>query len=93
MSKTTTEVKTIKLAHAKNGTISVAHIEEPYGEYSSPVASIAISKGEDEWKVHVPYENLDDLIKALNDARDLCSSVPHKQSHIKNLGADTGGGQ
>ena len=95
MSKNITKVKTLKLAHSKEGTISVAHIEQPYGQYSSPVASIAIAtSGEkDEWKVHIPYENLDELIEALNEARDVCTTVPHEQTHIKSLGADTGGGQ
>jgi hypothetical protein len=94
MSKKVTEVKTIKLAHAKDSTISVAHIEKPYGEYSSPVVSVAVfvSK-EHEYKVHIPYENLDELIAALNKARDLCSNLPHKQLHTKSLDADTGGGQ
>jgi len=96
MSKKILNVKTIKLAHSKDGTISVVHIEEPYGNHSSPVASISISPNEkkkDEWKVHIPYENLDELIQALNDARDICKGIEHEQPHTRTLGADTGGGQ
>ncbi len=95
MSKKIVDIKTLKLAHTKDGAISIAHIEKPYGEYSSPVVSIAISiSGEDQdWKVHIPYENLDDLITALNDARRVCDGLPHEPQHIMDLGADVGGGQ
>ena len=95
MSKKVTNIKTLELAHTKEGTISVAHIEEPYGEFSSPVASISISiNGKDEdWKVHVPYENIDELIESLNEARDLCKTIPHNSPHTMDLNADTGGGQ
>ena len=95
MSKKVTNIKTLKLAHTKEGTISVSHIEEPYGESSSPVASISISingKSED-WKVHIPYENVQELIKALNEARDFCENVPHHTLHTMDLNADTGGRQ
>jgi hypothetical protein len=94
MPKKTVEICTIKLAHTKKGTISIAHIEEPYGEHSSPVASIAIALDGDgsDWKVHIPYENLDEVIKALNDARDVCEGMPHRDKHTMDLGADTGGG-
>jgi hypothetical protein len=95
MSKKIVDIKTLKLAHTKDGAISVAHIEKPYGEYSSPVVSIAISiSGEDQdWKVHIPYENLDDLISALNEARRVCDGLPHEPQHTMDLGADIGGGQ
>lgn len=95
MPKKTIDIKTLRLAHSREGIISVCHIEKPYGEQSSPVVSVAVSmegKKED-WKVHIPYENLDDLIKALNEARKVCETLPHEQPHIMNLGADTGGGQ
>jgi len=94
MAKKTVEIRTMKLAHTKNGTISIAHIEQPYGEHSSPVASIGIAldgEGSD-WKVHIPYENLDDVIKALNEARDVCEGLPHKDPHTMDLGGDIGGG-
>jgi len=73
MAKSSKIIKTFKLHGTKSGTISVSHINEPYGEDSSPVVSIGISlKGdidEPDWKAHIPYENLDDLIDALNEAK------------------------
>lgn len=61
------------LAGTKNGMISISHLEEPYGSGSFPVVSIGISlkKSGDEpdWKAHIPYENLDELIAALQDAK------------------------
>ena len=61
------------LAGTKSGTISVSHLEEPYGSGSFPVVSIGISlkKAGDEpdWKAHIPYENLDELIAALQEAK------------------------
>ena len=73
MSKESKLLKTFKLAGTKSGTISVSHISEPYGEDSKPVVSVGISlKGdvsEPDWKAHIPYENIDDLIEALNEAK------------------------
>jgi len=61
--------KTIPLHGTKNGVISVTKIEEPYGEGSNTVASIGISLSGDsqkpDWKAHIPLENLDEVIKAL----------------------------
>ncbi len=60
---------TIALSGTKNGVISVTKIEEPYGKDSATVASIGISLAGDaenpEWKVHLPMDNLDEVIKAL----------------------------
>ena len=62
--------KTIALSGTKKGVISVAKIEEPYGQGSATVASIGISLAGDsenpEWKVHLPMDNLDEVIAALN---------------------------
>jgi len=59
----------INLSGTKNGVISVEKIDEPYGKNSASVASIGINlKGDasnPEWKVHIPFENLDEVIKAL----------------------------
>jgi len=67
-------IKTFALAGTKNGLISIAHINEPYGKESNPVVSIGISlKGdinEPDWKAHIPYENLDELIEALQEAKN-----------------------
>jgi len=66
-------IKTFSLAGTKQGVVSVAHINEPYGQESKPVVSIGISlKGdinEPDWKAHIPYENLDELIEALQEAK------------------------
>ena len=95
MPKKIVDVKTLDLAHTTDGKISVVHIEKPYGEHSSPVVSVGISVSgeEEEWKVHIPYENLDDVIKALLDARKVCDGLPHEQPHTMDLGSEIGGGQ
>ena len=71
--KKTTLLKTIPLANTKEGIITISHIEEPYGEGSKPVVSIGISlNGEEtkpDWKAHIPYENIDDVIEALKEAK------------------------
>ena len=74
MAKTHSEIKLFNLYGTKEGIVSVAHITEPYGPGSEPVVSIGISlKGNalnPEWKVHIPYENIDDLIEALKLAKE-----------------------
>ncbi len=65
--------KVIPLSGTKNGVISVTKIDEPYGEGSGTVASIGISlSGDDknpEWKVHIPLDNLEEVIKALSELK------------------------
>lgn len=65
--------KTIALSGTKNGVISVTKIDEPYGEGSATVASVGISlsgnANEPEWKVHIPLNNLDEVIKALEELK------------------------
>jgi len=71
--KKSTLIKTIPLANTKEGIISISHIDEPYGEGSKPVVSIGISlDGENtpDWKAHIPYENIDDVIEALKEAKE-----------------------
>ena len=67
----TTQIETIELAGTKKGTISIANITEPYGENTHEVTSIGISLVGDEveWKVHIPKENLDAVIEALQKAK------------------------
>lgn len=64
----------IALAGTKHGMISVSHLEEPYGNGSFPVVSIGISlknsAQEPDWKAHIPYENIDELINALKEAKE-----------------------
>ncbi len=64
------ELKQIPLAGTKNGIISIAKVIEPYGAGSDDVISIGIAlNGEDvEWKTHIPFDNLDEVITALQDA-------------------------
>ena len=64
-------IKEFPLANTNEGKISISHIEEPYGENSKPVVSIGISlNGEEvDWKAHIPYENIDDVIEALKEAK------------------------
>jgi len=73
--KKTKVIKSFPLANTKEGVITVSHINEPYGEDSKPVVSIGISlNGEDvDWKAHIPYENIDDVIDALQKAKELNS--------------------
>lgn len=65
--------KTIALNGTKKGVISITKIDEPYGKGSHSVASIGISlvgnTDEPEWKVHIPLENLDEVIEALTELK------------------------
>jgi len=69
MSAKATLETTIPLEGTNNGVISISKIEEPYGAGSNTVASIGISLAgnaeEPEWKVHLPLNNLDAVIDAL----------------------------
>jgi len=66
-------IKELALSGTQNGKISIGILEEPYGAGSSSVASIAISLNADskepDWKVHLPKENIDDVIAALTEAK------------------------
>ena len=66
-------IREIPLASAENGVITVATVEEPYGEESAPVVSVGIwlnkENEEPDWKVHIPVENLDEVIAALQEAK------------------------
>ena len=61
--------KVIDLSGTAKGVISIAKLEEPYGKDSGTVASIGISLSgktdSPEWKVHIPLDNLDEVIEAL----------------------------
>lgn len=60
---------TIALSGTTKGVISVTKIDEPYGKDTPSVASIGISlagnANEPEWKVHIPFDNVDEVIEAL----------------------------
>ena len=65
---------TLTLEGTKEGIISIAQIEEPYGEGSHTVASVGISltgnSENPEWKVHIPMKNLPDVISALQNLQE-----------------------
>ncbi|WP_300361700.1 hypothetical protein [Hydrogenimonas sp.] len=71
--KKTEIIREIPLASAENGVITVATVKEPYGEDSAPVVSVGIwlnkENEEPDWKVHIPVENLDEVIAALQEAK------------------------
>ncbi|RRS30286.1 MAG: hypothetical protein P794_07485 [Epsilonproteobacteria bacterium (ex Lamellibrachia satsuma)] len=73
MSGTVTTIEEITLSSAKDGKITVATVEEPYGKNSESIASIGISlqggTGEPDWKVHIPKANIDAVIAALQEAK------------------------
>lgn len=74
MAKTVKEIATINLSGNEKGVISVARIDEPYGDGSAPVVSIGIFLKETSidmnWKTHIPLGNIDELINALNQAKN-----------------------
>lgn len=65
--------KLIPLNGTKKGNISLVKIDEPYGKGSHSVVSIGIvlsgEEGEPEWKVHIPLENIDEVIEALKELK------------------------
>ncbi len=65
--------KVIDLHGTKKGIISITKLNDPYGPNSGSVASVGISLSGDEenleWKVHIPIQNLDDVIKALQELK------------------------
>ncbi len=67
---TTTELGVLSLSGTKKGVISISNVSEPYGKGTADIVSIGIAlNGKDiEWKAHIPYENLDDVIAILQDA-------------------------
>ncbi|MGB5792273.1 hypothetical protein [Poseidonibacter sp.] len=67
---TITELGSLTLAGTKKGKISISNVTEPYGKDTSDIVSIGISlNGQDiQWKSHIPYENLDDVIAILQEA-------------------------
>ena len=87
------EVKTFKLAHTTDDTVRIEHVEKPYGEYSSPVVSIAVySHGKTKTsEVEIPYENIEEFMKALNESIALCDSIPRNPLHAE-LNSELGGG-
>ena len=73
MSNLSKIIDEVKLSGTENGKIEVAVISEPYGEGSDSVASIGVflnsENKEPDWKVHIPKENIDAVIAALQEAK------------------------
>lgn len=69
---TITELGSLPLAGTKKGVISVSNVTEPYGKDTPDIVSIGISlNGQDiQWKSHLPYENLDEVIAILQKASE-----------------------
>lgn len=69
---TITQLGSLPLAGTKKGQISVSNVTEPYGKDTADIVSIGISlNGQDvQWKAHIPYENLDDVIEILQKASE-----------------------
>jgi hypothetical protein len=90
-----TIINSLKLSSQKDGCISVAHIDRPYGDLSDPVVSIGVSLKPDptpQWQVHIPYRDLDAVIELLHEAkryRDAHDTGSHPHDE---LASDTGGG-
>ncbi|AJC87756.1 hypothetical protein CINS5915_06575 [Campylobacter insulaenigrae] len=63
-------LKTIELNGSKSGEISICNLSSPYGVGSNDVLSIGIALKKEngmDWKIHIPYENLKELITALQE--------------------------
>jgi hypothetical protein len=73
MSKNLIQETEIYLHGTSKGMISIAKIEEPYGKDSGTVASIGISltgaSKDPDWKIHIPIENIDEVIDALKNLK------------------------
>ena len=74
MSEKTTTIEEMTLSGTKEGKISIAVVEQPYGPKSENVISIGISlqgdAAEPDWKVHLPKSNIDAVIAALTKAKE-----------------------
>lgn len=92
MSKNKVSVKSLHLAHTKEGTIEVFHIEKPHGEYSYPIVKVVIKSDGKKSSIELPYANLHDLIDALKQSNNVCKTFIHNYPHME-LAGDVGGGE
>ncbi len=93
MAKKIVDVKTLRLAHTRAGEIRVKHIERPYGEHSNPVMYVGVSyDGEKiDSEVEIPYENLKDVLAALQNSQDVCNTFTHEHFHDELATSEDGG--
>ena len=72
-----TYIDEIELSTAETGKISISVVEQPYGPDSKPVASIGVflkkENKEPDWKVHIPEDNIDEVLAALHFAKSKLS--------------------
>ena len=103
MAKITKPIKTIKFSHGhkvsqvQRGAVTVSNIYEPYGEFSKPIVSIGVTilNNENEhpdWLVHIPFNILNEVIDALNEAKKVYEEGDIRYHPHDELSADTGGG-
>ena len=68
----------IDLASTKEGKISISVVDQPYGVDSDSVISVGVflkkDKLEPDWKVHIPAENVEEVLAALHFAQ---CKLPH----------------
>jgi len=71
MSKEVLVSKEISLSGTQGGTIKIGSLQEPYGKDSDSVVTIAVSlsSSETDWKIHIPYSDLDKVIQALKEMK------------------------
>ncbi len=69
---TVTELAKIPLSGTKKGMILISHVTEPYGAGTEDIVRIGIAlNGVDiEWKSHIPYNNIDDVVAVLQEAKN-----------------------
>ena len=69
---TITQLASLDLSGTKKGKILISNVTEPYGKNTADIVSIGVSlNGEDiQWKSHIPYENLDEVISILQKASE-----------------------
>jgi hypothetical protein len=71
--KKLTLIEEFNLSSTDLGKIVVSDLTNPYGEGTGSVVSIAVDledNKEIDYKVHVPYEDIDNLIAALQKAKE-----------------------
>lgn len=94
MPKQTINVKKLLLSDLRGGTITINYIEKPSGEYSGPVVEIMIQMkdSKETSKIQLPYEDVEDVIEALQEAQNISDKSEHFQPHAE-MNFDTGGGE
>ncbi len=74
MSQLSKVIDEFRLSGTESGKIEVGILTEPYGTKSESVVSIGIflnsEATEPNWKVHLPKENIDAVIAALEKAKE-----------------------